>query len=71
MLKQLIKKWLGLTALEKELDDIQEQIDELDYTVNDKAERDDVYNVEGEVNSLSSDLDDVRSRLDDLEEEDE
>ena len=69
MFKQLIKKWLGLTALEKELDDIQEQVDELDYTVGDKAERDDVYNVEGEVNSLSSDLDDVKSRLDDLEKE--
>tara|TARA_R100000742_G_C4176210_1_gene12822 strand:- start:265 stop:480 length:216 start_codon:yes stop_codon:yes gene_type:complete len=71
MFKQLIKKWLGLTALEKELDDMQDQVDEIDYAVNDKAERDDVYNVEGEVNSLSSDLDDVRSRLDDLEEEDE
>ena len=69
MFKQLVKKWLGLTELEEEIYDIQEQIDELDYTVNDKAERDDVYNVEGEVNSLSSDLDDVRSRLDDLEEE--
>ena len=69
MLKQLIKKWLGLTALEKELDDIQEQVNELDYSVGDKAERDDVYNVESEVNDISSDLDDVRSRLDDLEEE--
>ena len=71
MVKKLIKNWLGLTALEKELDDIQEQIDELDYTVGDKAERDDVYNVESEVGSLSNDLDDVRSRLDDLEEEDD
>ena len=71
MFKQLIKKWLGLTALEKELDDIQEQVNELDYTVGDKADRDDLDTLESEVNSLSSDLDDVRIRLDDLEKEDE
>ena len=70
MVKKLIKKWLGLTALEEELDDIQEQVNELDYTVGDKADRDDLDTLESEVNSLSSDLDDVRSRLDDLEEED-
>ena len=78
MLKQLIKKWLGLTELEKDHKDLSEEFtalesrhDDLEYDVNDKAERDDVYNVEGEVGSLSSDLDDIRSRLDDLEEEDE
>ena len=71
MVKKLIKNWLGLTALEEELDDIQEQVDELDYAVGDKATEDDVYNVESEVGSLSNDLDDVRSRLDDLEEEDD
>lgn len=71
MLKQLIKKWLGLTELEKELDDIQDQVNEIDYTVNDKADRDDLDTVESEVNGMSSDLDDVRIRLDDLEKEDD
>ena len=69
MLKQLIKKWLGLTELEEELDDIQAQINDLDYTLGDKADRDDIDNVESEVNDISSDLDDIKSRLDDLEEE--
>jgi SMC interacting uncharacterized protein involved in chromosome segregation len=69
MLKQLIKKWLGLTELEEEVTAMQDQVDELDYTVGDKADRDDVDNVESEVNSLSSDLDDIRTRLDDLEKE--
>jgi SMC interacting uncharacterized protein involved in chromosome segregation len=71
MLKQLIKKWLGLTELEEEVTAMQDQVDELDYTVGDKADRDDVDNVESEVNSLSSDLDDIRTRLDDLEKENE
>ena len=70
MLKQLIKKWLGLTALEEELDDIQEQVNELDYTVGDKADRDDVDNVEGELNNVASNVDDIIIRLDDLEKED-
>ena len=61
MFKQLIKKWLGLTALEEELDDIQAQINDLDYTIGDKADRDDVDNVESEVNGISSDLDDIRA----------
>ena len=69
MLKQLIKKWLGLTALEEELDDIQEQVNELDYTVGDKADRDDVDNVEGELNNVASNVDDIIIRLDDLEKE--
>ena len=69
MFKQLIKKWLGLTALEAELDDIQEQVNELDYTVGDKADRDDVDNVEGELNNVASNVDDIIIRLDDLEKE--
>ena len=71
MLKHLIKKWVGLTELEEEVTAMQEQVDELDYTVGDKADKDDVDNVESEVNDISSDLDDIRSRLDDLEEEDD
>jgi hypothetical protein len=69
MVKKLIKKWLGLTALEEELDDIQEQVNELDYTVGDKADRDDVDNVEGELNNVASNVDDIIIRLDDLEKE--
>jgi hypothetical protein len=69
MVKKLIKKWLGLTALEEELDDIQEQVNELDYTVGDKADRDDVDDVEGELNNVASNVDDIIIRLDDLEKE--
>ena len=69
MFKQLIKKWLGLTELEEELDDIQEQVNELDYAVGDKADRDDVDNVEGELNNVASNVDDIIIRLDDLEKE--
>ena len=78
MLKQLIKKWLGLTELEKDHKDLSEEFtalesrhDDLEYDVESKADRDDVDNVESDVNDISSDLDDVRSRLDDLEKEDE
>ena len=70
MLKQLIKKWLGLTELEEEVTAMQEQVNELDYTVGDKADRDDVDNVEGELNNVASNVDDIIIRLDDLEKED-
>jgi len=69
MLKQLIKKWLGLTELEEEIDSLQSSLDEVSYDVESKADKDDVDNVESEVNDISSDLDDIRSRLDDLEAE--
>tara|TARA_R100001443_G_C3278595_1_gene159804 strand:+ start:91 stop:306 length:216 start_codon:yes stop_codon:yes gene_type:complete len=71
MLKQLIKKWLGLTELEEEIDSLQSSLDEVSYDVESKADKDDVDNVESEVNDISSDLDDIRSRLDDLEAEDD
>ena len=69
MFKQLIK-WLGLTELEEEVTAMQEQVNELDYTVGDKADRDDVDNVEGELNNVASNVDDIIIRLDDLEKED-
>ena len=69
MFKQLIKKWLGLTELEEEVTAMQEQVNELDYTVGDKADRDDVDNVEGELNNVASNVDDIIIRLDDLEKE--
>ena len=71
MLKHLIKKWVGLTELEEEIDSLQSSLDEISYDVESKADKDDVDNVESEVNDISSDLDDIRSRLDDLEEEDD
>tara|TARA_R100001129_G_scaffold81215_1_gene55303 strand:+ start:938 stop:1153 length:216 start_codon:yes stop_codon:yes gene_type:complete len=69
MFKQLTKKWLGLTELEEEVTAMQEQVNELDYTVGDKADRDDVDNVEGELNNVASNVDDIIIRLDDLEKE--
>ena len=78
MLKQLIKKWLGLTELEEDHENLSSEFtslesrhDDLEYDVECKADKDDLDTVESEVNSLSSDLDDLRIRLDDLEKENE
>ena len=78
MLKQLIKKWLGLTELEEdheylssEFTSLESRHDDLEYDVESKADKDDLDTVESEVNSLSSDLDDLRIRLDDLDKENE
>ena len=76
MLKQLIKKWLGLTELEEDHKDLSEEFtalesrhDDLEYDVQSKADDDRVDDVEGELNNVASNVDDVRSRLDDLEKE--
>ena len=71
MLKHLIKKWVGLTELEEEIDSLQSSLDEISYDVESKADKDDVDNLESEGNDISRDLDDISSRLDDLEEEDD
>ena len=78
MIKQLIKKWLGLTELEKDHEDLSQEFtrlesrhDDLEYDVESKADDDKVDDLESEVNSLSSELDDVRIRLDDLEKADD
>jgi len=78
MIKQLIKKWLGLTELEKDHEDLSQEFtrlesrhDDLEYDVESKADDDRVDDLESEVNSLSSELDDVRIRLDDLEKADD
>ena len=69
MLKQLIKKWLGLTELEQEFTRLESRYDDLEYDVESKADRDDVDNVEGELNNVASNVDDIIIRLDDLEKE--
>jgi predicted nucleic acid-binding Zn-ribbon protein len=77
MLKQLIKKWLGLTALEEDHKDLSEEFtalesrhDDLEYDVQSKADDDRVDDVEGELNNVASNVDDIIIRLDDLEKED-
>ena len=76
MLKQLIKKWLGLTELEKDHKDLSEEFtalesrhDDLEYDVQSKADDDRVDDVEGELNNVASNVDDIIIRLDDLEKE--
>ena len=77
MLKQLIKKWLGLTELEEDHKDLSEEFtalesrhDDLEYDVQSKADDDRVDDVEGELNNVASNVDDIIIRLDDLEKED-
>jgi len=76
MLKQLIKKWLGLTELEEDHKDLSEEFtalesrhDDLEYDVQSKADDDRVDDVEGELNNVASNVDDIIIRLDDLEKE--
>ena len=76
MLKQLIKKWLGLTELEKDHKDLSEEFtalesrhDDLEYDVQSKADDSRVDDVEGELNNVASNVDDIIIRLDDLEKE--
>ena len=76
MLKQLIKKWLGLTALEKDHEDLSQEFtrlesrhDDLEYDVESKADDSRVDDVEGELNNVASNVDDIIIRLDDLEKE--